>query len=126
MHLTCPHCKYEWETDKRSAQANAFFHVIVSKVSKDTGNDFNEVKDMLKWEGGFYKEIHPTIHSDKIIVKLEETHSMDKYRMAELIDFAFMYANSIGVSIETPEAYKEWKLKMSNHDNQNQKDNQER
>jgi len=112
MKHKCPHCKYEWETDKRSIPANNFFHLIVGRVAEFTGDSFEKTKDQLKEEGGFYTEIPSLSRPGRLVVKLEDTRKMDKWRMSELVDFAFMYANSIGVNIQTPEEYKEWLLKI--------------
>lgn len=107
----CPYCNYEWESKKRSPQANKYAHLIIGRIAEYTGDSFIATKNMLKYEGGFFTEVPKHSSSEQLVVALEETHLMSSRRMGEFVDFAFMYANSIGVNILTPEEYYEQQTK---------------
>ena len=97
MNHTCPKCNYSWNDDSRSVPANNRFHAIVGEIAKFTGEDFQSVKDELKYRFGYYY----TIEIDgKQITVLESTAKMGKKKFAEFMKQIESFAILQGIELK--------------------------
>lgn len=83
---------------QRTLNQNAYFHVICTILSVETGYTTEEVKHILKVNGGlaYEKGGHQIVRS---------TANLNKEEFAELIDRSILFASDHGFIIPTPEEY---------------------
>lgn len=118
--------------DRRSKDANAYFHVLINKIAMETKESDEEVKTRLVQEYGVLDRLEnglimgfmllqgidppsafPYVRNigQKVVdgktfnqwVVLKHTHEMDTKEMARLIDGAIAEAKELGIETETPE-----------------------
>ena len=118
--------------ERRSLDANAYFHVLVRKIATEQGVSDEEIKKYLVCEYGtykrdknknivalklpadvdideiypytkFYKETNENGRSYKCYIVLEQTHKLNSKEMASLIDGAVYEAQELGIDTDTPE-----------------------
>ncbi|MGD9567561.1 MAG: hypothetical protein AB7V48_04465 [Sedimentibacter sp.] len=124
--------------EKRSKDANAYFHVLVNKIAETQGLGNDEVKKSLVIEyGALAKDDEGNTVGFKlpVSVKIESiypyakvfdireennrifncylvykhTHEMDNKEMARLIDGAIYVAKDLGIETDTPEQLARYK-----------------
>ncbi len=118
--------------EKRSKSANAYFHVLVSKIAAERGGSEQSVKEALVLEYGTlakdgdgitvgfklpasvdvsriypYAKCFDTRTENgkefKCYLVYKQTHDMDTKEMARLIDGAIEVARELGIETDTPE-----------------------
>lgn len=118
--------------ERRSKNANAYFHVLVGKIAEETGRGESEIKRELVIEYGAHARdedgivvgfklpasvdvstIYPYTrcfdereeagHLFKCYLVYKQTHLMDTKEMARLIDGAITEARDLGIETDTPE-----------------------
>jgi len=118
--------------EKRSKNANAYFHILVNKIAAETGESDDQVKKRLvesygaidKDENGlmagvkvphkvditkywpYVRYVETKIENDKIFdcyLFYKHTSDMDTKEMARLIDGAISEAQELGIETDTPE-----------------------
>lgn len=118
--------------ERRSKDANAYFHVLVGKIAEETGNSETGIKRSLVIEYGAHARdedgivvgfklpasvdvstIYPYTRCFdereengklfKCYLVYKETHLMDTKEMARLIDGAITEARELGIETDTPE-----------------------
>ncbi len=123
--------------EKRSKNANAYFHVLVNKIAGETGESDDAVKTRLvidfgvaaKDEDGLtigfklpstvdVSRIYPytrlfdqRVENGKTFncyLVLKQTHEMNTKEMARLIDGAIQEAKELGIETDTPETLKRY------------------
>lgn len=124
-------CEIKPYRKRRSLDANAYFHVLVDKISKVLNRSNEEVKTQLNLEYGtlardetgqiagfkalkevpitrFFKYAKPIgecIENNKIFVKYliyKETHTLDSAEMSRLIDGTIQEAKDLNIETLTP------------------------
>lgn len=124
-------CEIKPYRKRRSLDANAYFHVLVDKISKVLNRSNEEVKTQLNLEYGtlardetgqiagfkalkevpitrFFKYAKPIgecIENNKIFVKYliyKETHTLDSAEMSRLIDGTIQEAKDLDIETLTP------------------------
>lgn len=124
-------CEIKPYKKRRSLDANAYFHVLVDKISKVLNRSNEEVKTQLNLEYGtlardetgqiagfkalkdvpitkFFKYAKPIgdcVENNKVFVKYliyKETHTLDSYEMSRLIDGAIQEAKDLDIETLTP------------------------
>lgn len=118
--------------EKRSKNANAYFHVLVNKIARETGESNEAVKKRLVESYGvvdtledgstfgfmlpakadirklkkYTQWVENRMQHGKlysVYLVLKETHDMDTKEMARLIDGAIEEARDLGIETDTPE-----------------------
>ena len=131
--------------EKRSKNANAYFHVLVNKIAGETGEADEAVKTRLVVEYGVVAKdddgmtigfkLPASVNVDKIYpytrrfdqrmeggklfncyLVLKPTHDMDTKEMARLIDGAIEEAKELGIETDTPEALARYKEEWARHE----------
>jgi len=124
--------------EKRSKDANAYFHVLVNKIAEAQGLGNDEVKKSLVLEyGALAKDedgytvgfkLPASVNIDKIYpyakifdvreengrtfncyLVYKHTHELDSKEMARLIDGTIYVANDLGIETNTPEQLAKYK-----------------
>ncbi len=124
-------CEIKPYRKRRSLDANAYFHVLVDKISKVLNRPNEEVKTQLNLEYGtlardetgqiagfkalkdvpitkFFKYAKPIgecVENNKTFVKYliyKETHTLDSAEMSRLIDGAIQEAKDLNIETLTP------------------------
>lgn len=124
--------------EKRSLSANAYFHVLVSKIAAERGGSEEDTKTSLVCEYGAlakdgdgltvgfklpasvdvstiypYTKCFDTREENgklfKCYLVYKETHLMDSKEMARLIDGAIEEATALGIETDTPEQLARYK-----------------
>jgi len=124
-------CEIKPYRKRRSLDANAYFHVLVDKISKATNRSSEDIKTQLVFDYGtiarderglkagfkalkdipmtqFFKYAKPIgecIENGKTFVKYliyKETHTLDSAEMATLIDGTIEEAKQLGIETLTP------------------------
>jgi hypothetical protein len=124
--------------EKRSKDANAYFHVLVNKIAEAQGLGNDEVKKSLVLEyGALAKDddgytvgfkLPASVNIDKIYpyakifdvreengrtfncyLVYKHTHELDSKEMARLIDGAIYVAKDLGIETDTPEQLAKYK-----------------
>lgn len=83
MNHTCPKCNYSWNEDPRSIPANNRLHAIIGLIAEHTGEDFQCVKDELKYRFGYYTQ---RVIDEEVVTVLESTSRMGKKRFNESME----------------------------------------
>lgn len=118
--------QFAWHKEKRSLNANAYFHVLVGKIAKATQQSETEIKKQLVFDYGvqlgaliFESDISPEKAGVEYAKSLNEfispkgkpciqymvykqTHTLDTAEMARLIDGAVSEAQQLGIETKTP------------------------
>ncbi|MBQ8443744.1 MAG: recombination protein NinB [Clostridia bacterium] len=124
-------CEIKPFKQKRSLDANSYFHVLVDKIAKATRKSAEEVKVQMNLDYGtiaedekglkagfkalkeipiekFFKYAKPIgecIENGKVFTKYliyKETHTLDSNEMANLIDGVIQEAKELGIETMTP------------------------
>ncbi len=119
--------RFAWFKEKRSLNANAYFHVLVGKIAKATMQSESEVKRQLVVDYGAQAAIavlpsevtpetagiaYSTWLNDFMSPKgvncsqyaiYKPTHLLDTAEMARLIDGAVQEAQQLGIETQTPD-----------------------
>ncbi len=124
--------------EKRSKNANAYFHVLVSKIAAERGGSEQSAKEALVLEYGAlakdgdgitvgfklpasvdvsriypYAKCFDTRAENgkefKCYLVYKQTHDMDTKEMARLIDGAIEVARELGIETDTPEQLARYK-----------------
>ncbi len=124
--------------EKRSKDANAYFHVLVNKIAEAQGLGNDEVKKSLVLEyGALAKDddgytvgfkLPASVNIDKIYpyakifdvreengrtfncyLVYKHTHELDSKEMSRLIDGAIYVAKDLGIETDTPEQLAKYK-----------------
>ena len=124
-------CELKPYRKRRSLDANAYFHVLVDKISKVLRRSAEDIKISLNLEYGtlardetgqiagfkalkdipitnFFKYAKPIgecVENNKVFVKYliyKETHTLDSYEMSRLIDGAIQEAKDLDIETLTP------------------------
>ena len=124
-------CKIKPFKKRRSLDANAYFHVLIDKISKALGKSADEIKTQLVFDYGtiasdehglkagfkalkevpitrFFKYAKPIgecVENNKTFVKYliyKETHTLDSAEMARLIEGTIDEAKQLGIETLTP------------------------
>lgn len=132
--------------EKRSRNANAYFHVLVNKIAGELNQRDEDVKTRLVTEYGTVakdddgmtigfklpssvdvSKIYPyTRCFDKRMengkefscyLVLKQTHDMDTKEMARLIDGAIEEAKELGIETDTPEEIERYKKQWEEYEN---------
>ena len=117
---------FAWHREKRSLNANAYFHVLVGKIAKETRLSDTEVKRQLVFDYGAQLgvlAIESDIPPEKAGVEYakplnefispkgkpciqymiyKQTRVLDTAEMARLIDGTVSEAQQLGIEIKTP------------------------
>lgn len=131
--------------EKRSKNANSYFHVLVNKIAVELNQSDEEVKTRLVTEYGVVAKdedglsigfklpssvdvsrIYPyTRCFDKrwengkefsCYLVLKQTHDMDTKEMARLIDGAIEEAKELGIETDTPEQIAQFKRQWAEYE----------
>lgn len=131
--------------EKRSKDANAYFHVLVHKIAEKTGEGNEERKKKIVLESGalargddghvigfmlpenvdaekIWKYVRPydqkVINGKRYICYLvyKETHEMDTKEMSRLIDEAVREAKELGIDTATPAELERLKNEWRNYE----------
>ena len=119
--------QFAWYKEKRSLNANAYFHVLVDRIAKATRQSTAEIKKQLVFDYGAQVGII-ALESDKYpehagveyaralndfvspkgkrcvqYAVYKPTHKLDTAEMAVLIDGAVSEAKELGIETKTPE-----------------------
>ena len=125
------HAQFFWYKEKRSLNANSYFHVLVDKIAKIVGTSESEMKKQLVLEYGTPamqngREIVVTLPVDTNVddfypyakwigafedrrggniydqyIFFKQTHTLDRGEMAKLIDGTVQEARSLGIDTRT-------------------------
>lgn len=114
--------QFAWKRDKRSTDANAYFHVLADKIATALDENKTTVKQMLVCDYGTMcgiltvpRESNPAKsgaeytrwigyegpNSKYILYK--PTHTLDTAEMSKLIDGAVSEAKQLGIETKTPD-----------------------
>lgn len=133
--------------EKRSKNANAYFHVLVNKIAGETGEPDEAVKTRLVVEYGVVAKdddgmtigfkLPASVNVDKIYpytrrfdqrmeggklfncyLVLKPTHDMDTKEMARLIDGAIEEAKELGIETDTPETLARYRDEWARYERQ--------
>lgn len=131
--------------EKRSKSANAYFHVLVSKIAAESGGSEQSVKEHLVLEYGAlardgdgltvgfklpvsvdvstiypYTKCFDTRTENgkefRCYLVYKPTHEMDTKEMARLIDGAIEMAKELGIETDTPEQLARYKEAWSRYE----------
>ena len=134
--------------EKRSLNANAYFHVLVNKIARALGDSDEETKKSLVLNYGVvakdknglnvgfklpesvdvetiypYVKLFDTRQEGKVkfncYLVYKGTHEMDTAEMAKLIDGAIEVARELGVETDTPEQLARYKETWTKKGEQN-------
>lgn len=128
--------------EKRSLDANAYFHLLVDKMSKELRVTAEEVKQRLVCDygsDGVYIRLTATANIESFGVRyyrligeskgtqkpcndylvFKPTHEMDKAEMARLIDGTVEEAKQLGIETRTPDELAELKSLWEGKTNDN-------
>lgn len=128
--------------EKRSLDANAYFHLLVDKMSKALRVTADEVKQRLVCDYGsegvyvrlpataniasfgvrYYRTIGESKDTKKPCIDylvFKPTHEMDKAEMARLIDSTVEEAKQLGIETRTPDELAELKSLWGDKANDN-------
>ena len=118
--------QFAWHREKRSLNANAYFHVLVGKIAKATHQSNTDVKRSLVFDYGTQLGVIALecgMHPEKAGVEYakpinefvspkgrlctqymiyKQTHTLDTAEMARLIDGAVSEAQQLGIETKTP------------------------
>ena len=97
MNHTCPKCNYSWNDDSRSVPANNRFHAIIGEIASATGEDFQNVKDELKYRFGYYYEREI---NGQVVTVFESTSRMGKKKFAEFMEKIESFAILNGIELK--------------------------
>ena len=124
-------CEIKPYRKRRSADANAYFHVLVNKIARAVKRSDEDVKKQLVFDYGtiakddkglkagfkalkeipithyfkYAKPIGECVENNKTFVKYliyKETHTLDSVEMARLIDGTIEEAKQLGIETLTP------------------------
>lgn len=133
--------------EKRSKNANAYFHVLVNKIAAELNESDEAVKTRLVIEYGVVardedgmvigfklpasvdvSRIYPYTRlfdqrveggkTFKCYLVLKPTHDMDTKEMARLIDGAIEEAKELGIETDTPETLARYREEWARHERQ--------
>ena len=97
--MICPKCKHDFIPDNRTSQQNKYLHAILGEIADHTGYNLNQTKQIIKYELGYYKQLHDVIIYDS-------TADMSKEELGDFIDKIVIFASeNLGMVIQTPEEY---------------------
>ena len=131
--------------EKRSRNANAYFHVLVNKIAGELNQGDEEVKTRLVTEYGVVArdadgltigfKLPSSVDVSKIYpytrrfdtrwengkefscyLVLKQTHDMDTKEMARLIDGAVEEARELGIETDTPEQIERYKKQWAEYE----------
>jgi len=140
--------------DRRSLSANAYFHVLVSKIAAERGGSEESVKESLVLEYGAlakdeqgqtvgfklpasvdvstiypYAKCFDTREENGLLFKCylvyKQTHTLDSKEMARLIDGAIEVARDLGIDTDTPEQIARYKDEWAAQATRKEKNNDE-
>lgn len=118
--------QFAWYKEKRSLNANSYFHVLVGKIAKATRQSEKEIKQQLVFDYGVQlgalileSDMLPEKAGVEYAKSLKEftspkgkpcvqymiykqTHTLDTEEMARLIDGAVSEAQQLGIETKTP------------------------
>lgn len=114
--------QFAWKRDKRSADANSYFHVLADKIATALGENKTTVTQMLVCDYGTMcgiltvpRESDPAkcgaeytrwigYEGDKNskYILYKPTHTLDTAEMSKLIDGAVSEAQQLGIETKTP------------------------
>lgn len=118
--------QFKWYREKRSLNANAYFHVLVGKIAKATRQSETEIKRQLVFDYGVQlgalvleSDMSPEKAGVEYARQINEfnspkgkpcvqymiykqTHTLDTAEMARLIDGAVSEAQQLGIETKTP------------------------
>lgn len=118
--------QFAWHREKRSINANAYFHVLVGKIAKATQQSETEIKRQLVFDYGVQlgalileKDMLPEKAGVEYAKSINEfnspkgkpciqymiykqTHTLDTAEMTQLIDGAVSEAQQLGIETKTP------------------------
>lgn len=118
--------QFAWHKEKRSLNANAYFHVLVGKIAKAVQQSETEIKQQLVFDYGVQlgalileSDMLPEKAGVEYAKSLKEftspkgkpciqymiykqTHTLDTEEMARLIDGAVSEAQQLGIETKTP------------------------
>lgn len=98
--MICPKCKHDFIPDNRTSQQNKYLHAILGEIAEHTGHTMNEIKQILKYELGYY-----STNFNHVIV-YDSTAEMTKEQLADFIDKIVIFASEkLGMVILSPEEY---------------------
>ena len=100
--------------NRRSLSANAYFHVLVSKIAAVCGGSEDSVKEWLVLEyGALAKDKDGMTVGFKLPASVDVStiypYLMDSKEMARLIDGAIETAREMGIETDTPEQMARYK-----------------
>ncbi len=102
--MICPKCKHDFIPDNRTSQQNKYLHAILGEIAKHTGHTMNEMKQLMKYELGYYDQANSNF-GDAIIL-YHSTADMTKGQLADFIDKIVIFASeNLGMVILSPEEY---------------------
>lgn len=123
---------FSWYHEKRSLNANSYFHVLVDKIAKAVGQSAEAIKNKMVLDYGtmatqggdpiiaalpkdaeiekyypYAKWIGDFTAKNKMrysqYVLYKQTHTLDKKEMAKLIDGVIQEAQDLGIETRTPD-----------------------
>lgn len=125
-------CEIKRYYERRSLDANAYFHVLVDKIAKVLKRSADDIKTQMNLEYGTYAKDEKTgkvagfkalkdipiskycryanatgevVEDGKVFIKYlirKDTHELDNKEMAQLIDGVIQEANDLGIETLTP------------------------
>jgi len=97
--MICPKCKHDFIPDNRTSQQNKYLHAILGEIAEHTGHTMNEIKQILKYELGYYS-------TNFNVVIYDSTADMTKEVLGNFIDEVIIFASEkLGMVILSPEEY---------------------
>lgn len=126
------YCEIKRHHERRSLDANAYFHVLVDKIAKALKRSVYDIKTQMNLEYGTYAKdesnnkvagfkalkdipigkycryanpIGEVVEDGKVFIKYlirKDTHELDNKEMAQLIDGVIQEANDLGIETLTP------------------------
>lgn len=113
--------QFAWHKEKRSLNANSYFHVLAGNIAKALNENLSEVKQMLVCDYGtelgiltvekgrdpcksgteYARWIGDTGNKSTYMI-FKPTHTLDTAEMARLIDGAVSEAQQLGIETKTP------------------------
>jgi len=102
--MICPKCKHDFIPDNRTSQQNKYLHAILGEIAEHTGHSINQMKQIMKYELGYYDLINNDLGYR--IILYHSTADMTKEQLANFIDEIVIFASEkFGMVIQTPEEY---------------------
>ena len=140
--------------NRRSLSANAYFHVLVSKIAAVQGGSEKSVKERLVIEYGAlakdeqgqvvgfklpasvdvstiypYTKCFDTREENGMLFKCylvyKHTHTLDSKEFVRLVDGAIEVARDLGIDTDTPEQIARYKAEWATQANRKEKNNDE-